>query len=395
MTPAAAIPSNPRSLSRRDCAPDGHRPSRPVRRLPVTVLLFSLTAACAPPAPDGVLLNGRVFTANPARPWAEAVAIRGDRVIAVGTTAEVSALASGDTWTRDLGGRAVIPGLNDAHVDDPGGDQAALTAFARATVASGVTSMHWFVGTRTVKEAATAVLNADLPVRIRMLRMPRPGPDGATIDSRPHLPPQPGFRLDIRGMGFVLGAADEARIRQAVGWAYGTEDLLAIEPADDRALAIYVQAIEQEGLPEVWARKRPRVERPGMAAVALAPRLARSGMVVVQQPGGTVPLASLVQQGVTLSLGSGHGERPFDVLAWATSPERGAEALTMEQAVTALTRGSAHAEFTDREKGHLTVGALADLTVLSADPFTASPADLASVRSVLTMIGGRVVHDVR
>jgi hypothetical protein len=78
-------------------------------RLSGAVLLFSLTAACAPPAPDAVLLNGHVFTANPAQPWAEAVAIRGERVIAVGTTAEVSALASSETRTRDLGGRAVIP----------------------------------------------------------------------------------------------------------------------------------------------------------------------------------------------------------------------------------------------------------------------------------------------
>lgn len=364
-------------------------------RLPLAVLVLAMMGACAPPAPDTVLLNGRVFTANPAQPWAEAVGIRGDRVIAVGTTAEVSALASSGTLTRDLGGRVVIPGFNDAHVPDPGSDAAALASFAGAALASGVTSMHWFVGERTVKEAARAVLDADLPIRIRMLRMPRPGPDGTTIDSRPHLPPQPGFRLDIRGMGFRLGAADEARIRQAVGWAYGTEDLLAIEPADEQALSIYVQAIEQEGLPEVWARKRPRVEQAGMGAVTLAPRLAGSGMVVAQRPGGTVPLASLVKQGVTLALGSGQGTRSFDVLAWATSPERGVEALTMEQAVVAFTRGSAYAEFTEREKGHLTVGALADLAVLSADPFTAAHEELGGLRSVLTIIGGRVVHDVR
>ncbi|MCC7031851.1 MAG: amidohydrolase family protein [Acidobacteria bacterium] len=363
--------------------------------LPVTLLFLAVATACAPPAPDTVLLNGRVFTANPAQPWAEAVAIRGDRVVAVGTTAEVSALASRETSTRDLAGRVVVPGFNDAHVTDPGGERAALVAFARAAVAAGVTSMHWFVGARTVKEAAAAVLGADLPIRIRMLRMPRPGPDGTTIDSRPHLPPQPGFRLDIRGMGFLLGAADEARIRQVVGWAYGTEDLLAIEPADVQALPIYVEAIEQEGLPEVWARKRPRVEQAGMGAVVLAPRLAGSGMVVVQRPGGTVPLASLVKGGVSLALGSGLGTRPFDVLAWATSPEHGAEALTMEQAVAAFTRGSAYAEFTDREKGHLTVGALADLAVLSLDPFTAAREELGGMHSVLTVIGGRVVHDVR
>jgi len=378
----------------RDLPAVGRGPSRSRARLPVILALLAVTSACAPPSPDAVLLNGRVFTANPAQPWAEALAVRGDRVIAVGTTAEVAALASAETWARDVGGRVVIPGLNDAHVADPGGDRTALAAFARTALASGVTSMHWFVGTRTVKEAASAVLDADLPLRIRMLRMPRPGPDGATIDSRPHLPPQPGFRLDIRGMGFVLGAADAARIRQAVGWAYGTEDLLAIEPADEQALSVYVESLEQEGLPEVWARKRPRVERPGMEAVALAPRLAASGMVVVQRPDGTVPLASLVKQGVTLALGTGHGAGPFGALAWATAAQRGGEALSMEQAVAAFTRGSAYAEFMDREKGHLSVGALADVVVLSGDPFRPGGEPLDGLRSVLTMIGGRVVHDV-
>lgn len=373
----------------------GRRRARVACRLPVSVLVLAAMAACAPPSPDMVLLNGRVFTANPGQPWAEALGIRGDRVIAVGTSAAVAALASSETATRDLGGRLVVPGLNDAHVPDPGVDGAGLATFAHAALASGVTSMHWFVSGRTVQEAARAVLDADVPLRVRMLRMPRSGPDGTTIDSRPHLPPQPGRRLDIRGMGLVLGAVDQARIWQVVGWAYGTEDLLAIEPADEQAMALYVQAIEQEGLPEIWARKRPRVERAGMGAVALAPRLAASGMVAVQRPGGTVPLASFVNAGVTLALGSGQGTRPFGVLAWATSSERGSEALTMEEALIAFTRGSAYAEFTDREKGHLTVGALADLAVLSADPFTAARDEMGGMRSVLTMIGGRVVHDVR
>jgi predicted amidohydrolase YtcJ len=66
----------------------------------------------------------------------------------------------------------------------------------------------------------------------------------------------------------------------------------------------------------------------------------------------------------------------------------------MEQAVSAFTHGSATAEFTSREKGHLRVGALADLTVLSVDPFSSSREELPHGRSVLTLIGGHVVHDV-
>jgi hypothetical protein len=360
----------------------------------VAFCLFSLTAACSPAPPDLVLLNGKVFTGDPNQPWAEALAIRGDRIVAVGPTADIARLVGPSSRSRDVGGRTVVPGFNDAHVLDPGGEARAVAAFGRAAVGEGITSMQWFAGTRTVADVARVLLDADLPLRIRVFRMPRTAPDGEAIDSRPHLPPQPSFLLDIRGMGFVLGAEDEARIRQAVGWGYGTEDLLAVEPRDDRALAAYVKAVAETGTAEVWRKKRPRLEHPGPAVLALVEDVAGRGMTVVQRPNGTVPLASLVQHGVTLALGSGSGSQPMKVLAWATAPEHGPEALTMAQAVSALTRGSATAQLADREKGHLTVGALGDVAVLSVDPFSASPHELARGRSVLTIIGGRVVHDV-
>jgi len=65
---------------------------------------------------DLVLINGRVYTVDGAKPWAEAVAIRGDRIVAVGTTAQVRALAGARTRVIDLGGRFVTPGFNDGHV---------------------------------------------------------------------------------------------------------------------------------------------------------------------------------------------------------------------------------------------------------------------------------------
>ena len=65
---------------------------------------------------DLLLLNGRVYTVDSARPWAEAVAIKGDRIAAVGTTSEVEALAGPQTRTIDLNGAFVAPGFNDAHV---------------------------------------------------------------------------------------------------------------------------------------------------------------------------------------------------------------------------------------------------------------------------------------
>lgn len=68
---------------------------------------------------DLLLVGGRIFTADPARPWAEAVAIHGDRILAVGTSKEIHALAGPATRIWDLDGRVVIPGINDAHVHEP------------------------------------------------------------------------------------------------------------------------------------------------------------------------------------------------------------------------------------------------------------------------------------
>ncbi|MEX2661726.1 MAG: amidohydrolase [Vicinamibacterales bacterium] len=65
---------------------------------------------------DILLTNGRIYTVDTARPWAEAVAIRGSRIAAVGTAAEVGALAGPETRTIDLKGAFVSPGFNDAHV---------------------------------------------------------------------------------------------------------------------------------------------------------------------------------------------------------------------------------------------------------------------------------------
>lgn len=69
-----------------------------------------------PAAPaDLVLTGGVVYTMDPARPRAEAVAVRGERVVAVGSSAEMKAFLGPRTRIVELGGRAVVPGLVDAH----------------------------------------------------------------------------------------------------------------------------------------------------------------------------------------------------------------------------------------------------------------------------------------
>lgn len=64
---------------------------------------------------DLILTNGRIVTLDPAHPEAQAVAIRGDRIAAVGDDAAIRALAGPATRSVDLKGGAVLPGLIDAH----------------------------------------------------------------------------------------------------------------------------------------------------------------------------------------------------------------------------------------------------------------------------------------
>jgi predicted amidohydrolase YtcJ len=77
-------------------------------------LTSSQNAQSSPP--DLILLNGKVFTSDVKQLYVEAIAIRGDRIVAVGKSSSIKSSAGPSTKLIDLGGRTVIPGVNDAHV---------------------------------------------------------------------------------------------------------------------------------------------------------------------------------------------------------------------------------------------------------------------------------------
>src|SRR5262245_14504361 len=70
---------------------------------------FSLTAY-------SIIINANIHTMVKDQPAAEAVAILGNRIIAVGTNEEIKKLAGANTRVIDAGGQLVLPGFNDAHV---------------------------------------------------------------------------------------------------------------------------------------------------------------------------------------------------------------------------------------------------------------------------------------
>lgn len=535
-----------------------------ILRVAFLVALAPLSACAGASAPDTILVNGKVFTSNPAQPWAEALAIRGDRVVAVGDTAAITALAGSSTRRLDVGGRTIIPGINDAHQHvsiapphdklslpmDPTIDQIAealraqikvapadrlitgdfgeiawgnpsfvrawldgiapdhavmLTAFtghgtllnskalqlvgidesikdpdgglflrdergrltgrmeeygqylanhrlalktdpaevvrlyrqfASEASAWGITSTQLLGDALPIAEASTRLVEANLPIRMKVFRFPMREAGAETTDSRPPLPPQPSPLVDVRGMKWILDGTPierlgfmrapytdapkdrgrlnlpQSRIDEFVGWAYGSEDQLAVHAFGDAAIEAYVGAVERAGRSEVWRDKRPRIEHGDMMAPDLIPRVKAMGMLLVQNPTHFMfpeifvqrygaerlawmqPMKSILKAGIPLAIGSDGATNPFvNILAASIHPTNPKEAITREEAVAAYTTGAAFTEFKEKEKGQLAIGMLADLAVLSADVFTAPPAEMEGIKSVLTMLGGRVVQE--
>jgi len=530
----------------------------------VCLVCAAAAAGCAGNAPDTILINGKVFTANPMQPWTQAIAIRGDRVVGTADTATIVAMAGPSTRTIDVGGRTIVPGFNDAHqhiaiapphetlslpmdptieqiaselaaqikssppgrliqgsfgpaawdnpsftrtwldrlapqqpvalgaftghgmllnsraleligidesiVDPDGGkygrdergrldgrleeyaDYVAVRRFAQKADAAevvrllrefaaearagGITSVQLMSNALPIAEMSKRLVEADVPIRWRVFRVPMREAGGDTIDSRPTMPPQPTPLIDTRGMKWFLDGtpverlafmrvpyADapdtrgrmnlpQARLDEFVGWAYGSEDPLAVHAVGDAALDAYVSALERAGRPEVWRDKRPRIEHGDMLSPDLIARVKALGIVVVENPihfsftdvfprrldrerlGWMQPMKSLLAAGVPLAIGSDGPMNPgLNVMLATTHPANPKEALTREEAIVAYTLGSAFAEFKEKEKGRLVAGSLADLAVLSADIFTVPPPEMPKITSVLTIVGGRIVHE--
>ena len=69
-----------------------------------------------PPAADTVIVNARIYTVNSSRPWAEALAIRGAKLLAVGSAQDIAVYRGVSTKVIDAKGKLVLPGFTDCHV---------------------------------------------------------------------------------------------------------------------------------------------------------------------------------------------------------------------------------------------------------------------------------------
>jgi len=117
---------------------------------------------------------------------------------------------------------------------------------------------------------------------------------------------------------------------------------------------------------------------------------------------------SFLSHGVTLALGTDWPVAPLNPLLGLYAAVTRAtldgknpdgwfpeEKITLPEAVEAYTMGSAFAEFQEHEKGSITPGKLADMVILSDNIFDFKPEAIRNVKVETTIVGGKVVYEVR
>lgn len=276
------------------------------------------------------------------------------------------------------------------------------------------------------------------PIRVRVMRMPGTTPAGRDIQEGRPVPHSSNPLITVSGTKWMLdGTPVEGTFASrddpaTVGYFVLHEQLtfpkdqvaamlretlhdhdqLLVHVSAYPPAAAMVDAMQSAGGAQVWAEQRLRFEHGDGLTPDLLPQVKALGIVVVQNPshlavanlnpdlGGIFenlriqPLRSLLAAGIPVALGSDGPTNPYlNIMFASLDPNRPSEALTREQAVIAYTLTSAYAEFSEKDKGSLEPGKLADLAVLSQDIFKVDASDLPKTESVLTLVGGKIVYD--
>jgi len=121
-----------------------------------------------------------------------------------------------------------------------------------------------------------------------------------------------------------------------------------------------------------------------------------------ERHGEIVPLRSLLDAGVKVSLATDNVPVSPFLPIWQAVARRSyqtkeqvapGEALSRADALRCATANGAYLTFDEDKKGSLEAGKLADVAVLSADPLATEESSIAEIRSLMTMVGGRIVHE--
>ena len=305
--------------------------------------------------------------------------------------------------------------------------------------AYGITSLQDMSDAATPERAVKLLSAIPASIRVRIMQMAATTPGGRILVEGHSGAGKVAPNITVSGVKWMLdGVGIEGTFTPRLG-ATGTQTQADIEagfehlpltfPASEMPLMLkesqaahqqlilhisgsvaavgMLKAMEDSGGPAEWATQRVRFEHGDGLTADLLPKVKSLGIVVVQNPthlaalkqiyGGEFVrlqlLKSLLEAGIPLALGSDGPMNPYlNIMLASMHPNRPSQAITREQAVSAYTSGSAYAEFAEKDKGTLEPGKLADLAVLSQDIFKVPPPELPKTKSVLTLVGGKIVY---
>jgi predicted amidohydrolase YtcJ/endonuclease/exonuclease/phosphatase family metal-dependent hydrolase len=312
----------------------------------------------------------------------------------------------------------------------------ALQAFGAEAARFGITSVQAMLTAMPASDAASIAQSANLPVRMRLIDFPLTAmkdwraPAARTVKVSSPVVTVSGTKWIVDGTPIerlallrapyadaprVTGRANVTGVdlREFLRRAYDAKEQPLLHAVGDGAIALALDSLQDTGGAR-WLTLRPRIEHGDMLQAADFARAARMGVTLVQNPSHfTIPAAlrqrlgaeraarvdlvkDAIAAGVPFALGSDGPLNPFlNIMFAVTNPANPGQALTVEQALSAYTKGSAFAEMAERQKGTIAAGMLADVALLSQDIFNVPVADLPRTASLLTIVNGRIVHEAQ
>ncbi|WP_030874694.1 amidohydrolase [Streptomyces sp. NRRL S-1868] len=209
-------------------------------------------------------------------------------------------------------------------------------------------------------------------------------------------------KLDARGFQCFVHATGDRGIRTVLDAVEHAREVNG--PRDARHQVVHVECLDAADVPRFAALGVVACMQPRHCA----PEIAGPGQDWAENVGperwrSAWPMRSLHEAGATLAFSSDWNVAEMDPLigiytAVTRRPLAGGEpwqpheTVDVATAVHAYTRGSAHANFLEDERGSLTVGKQADFVVLSRDILRAAPEDILDTRVELAAVGGEFVH---
>jgi predicted amidohydrolase YtcJ len=395
-----------------------------------------------------ILRGGPILTIDGARPVAEALAIRGSKILAVGSATEVKRHYTAATEIVDLEGRAVLPGFVEPHV------QVVSSALAAAGIGSDAADLFRDAPDRVAELLRALARDADAPVRVRGAFTPElatalgaaPGAgderydvvgiaywaDGSVQDFTAALD-EP--YLEGRGTGRLNH--EEHQLCEAMRAWHHAGWQLVVHSNGDRASEQVLRCFEEILAPERLqiagvcgegaafesggpAGVRHRIEHFTVASDEQAARAAALGLSLshtinhvyfwgetfrdhvlgVERAAQIHALARDVEHGICSSCHSDSPVSPVDpLLALRTATTRlmrdsddvlgPFQQLDLAQALRTVTCNPARQVLLGDRVGTLRPGMLADLVVLDRDPREVAPERLHELQVLETWLGGR------